>query len=81
MQVCKMGDGLAVTLPADVVEKLGLADGDNVAVQLTAEGTLEVTKVARLELLKGLRKYRGSLPADFKFDREWANSRGCDDED
>jgi antitoxin MazE len=28
------------------------------------------------ELLHSLRKYRGLLPADYKFDREEANARG-----
>ena len=83
MQITRIGDGLAVVLTPELVERLGLKEGDEVEV-------LPVAKPSRrsqaeidgaLEMLKGLRKYRGSLPADFKFDREWANSRGRDDED
>jgi antitoxin MazE len=76
MQVCKWGNSLAIRLPAKLVEQLGLEEGDEIEVRAAEKGALEVKKTPdRLELLKGLRKYRGSLPADFKFDREEANLR------
>jgi len=77
MQVCKLGDRYVVLLPDEVVESLGLAEGDEVEVlRVAAKSAVEAEgKPDRLELLTSLRKYRGSLPADFKFDREEANLR------
>jgi antitoxin MazE len=76
VQVAKWGNSLAVRLPASVVEALDLKPGDNIDIHLMGEKTfaVEKTKSAR-ELLATLRKYRGLLPADFKFDRLEANAR------
>ena len=70
MQVCRWGNSLAVRLPVSVVEALDLKEGDDIEIQVAGARTLEVNKsaVAR-KLITRLRKYRGRLPADFKFDR------------
>ena len=76
MQVSKWGNSLAIRLPAAVVEALGLREGDDVTLHATGSRTLEIEKTpTRRELLARLRKYRGSLPKDFKFDRLEANER------
>jgi antitoxin MazE len=76
MQVSKWGNSLAIRLPAAVVEVLGLKAGDDI--EITAAGN-EQFVVQRAptsrEVLERLRKYRGRLPADFKFDRLEANER------
>lgn len=70
MQVAKWGNSLAIRLPAAVVEVLGLKEGDDVEIRVASERSLEVQrKPTNRELLERLRKYRGTLPADFKFDR------------
>lgn len=70
MQVSKWGNSLAIRLPAAVVEVLGLEAGDDVEIIVAGKGRLEVARKADArELLARLRKYRGALPADFKFDR------------
>jgi len=76
MQVAKWGNSLAVRLPAAVVEALTLKEGDEIEIQVAGARVFEVTKCpdAR-ELLARLRKFRGRLPADFKFDRLEANER------
>lgn len=76
MQVSKWGNSLAVRLPAAVVEALGLKEGDNVEIDAAGRRTFEIRKSpdARM-LLARLRKYRGRLPADFRFDRLEANVR------
>ncbi len=78
MQVSKWGNSLAIRLPAAVVKVLGLKQGDNV--EVTVQGSRSVAMqrgdAASIEILKRLRKYRGTLPADFKFDRLEANARG-----
>ncbi len=73
MQVAKWGNSLAIRLPAAVVEVLGLKEGDDVEIRVASERSLEVQrKPTNREVLERLRKYRGTLPADFKFDRDEA---------
>ena len=76
MQVSKWGNSLAVRLPASVVEALQLKEGDDVEIHVAGARAFEVKRSASTrELLARLRKYRGKLPADFKFDRLDANER------
>lgn len=76
MQVSKWGNSLAVRLPAAVVEALGLKEGDQVEIQVAGNKTFEVSRApSSRELLARLRKFRGRLPASFKFDRLEANER------
>lgn len=77
MQVSKWGNSLAVRLPAAVVEALDLQDGDNIEIQVEGSRSLSVRKAPdQRELLARLRKYRGRLPKDFRFDRLEAHERG-----
>jgi antitoxin MazE len=76
MQVCKWGNSLAVRLPAAVVDALGLKEGDDIEIDVAGDRLFEIKKApGARELLARLRKYRGRLPADFKFDRIEANAR------
>jgi antitoxin MazE len=76
MQVAKWGNSLAVRLPQAVVDALNLKAGDDIEIQVLSSRSLEVNrKPASRELLTRLRKLRGRLPADFKFDRLEANER------
>jgi len=76
MQVAKWGNSLAVRLPAAVVEALRLKEGDEIEIQVAGARAFEVKKrPGTRELLAQLRKFRGRLPADFKFDRLEANER------
>jgi antitoxin MazE len=76
MQVVKCGNGLAVRLPAAVVEALALKEGDEIEAYIAGKRDSGVgRRPGREELLRQLRAFRGRLPADFKFDREQANAR------
>jgi len=77
MQVSKWGNSLAVRIPADVVRALGLKEGDEVTLRPAEDGALEIMteQERRAAALKMLRTFRGSLPPDFKFDREEAHAR------
>lgn len=76
MQVSKWGNSLAVRLPASVVEALELQEGDDIEVRVAGGRVFEVRKKpGKDEFLERLRRYRGTLPADFKFDRDEANAR------
>lgn len=71
MKVAKWGNSLAVRLPAPVVEALQLKEGDDIAVHAITDRSVGVEKKPDAsELVERLRKYRGLMPADFKFDRE-----------
>ena len=76
MRVCKLGDGLAIPLSADVVEALHLAEGD--VVEISASGP----RCARLEkkldpeaMVAKLRSLPKLFPAGFVFNRDEANER------
>ena len=76
MQVSKWGNSLAVRLPATIVEALHLKEGDDIEIHMVGARAFAVKKSpGARELLARLRKYRGKLPADFKFDRIEANAR------
>ncbi|MSQ60446.1 MAG: AbrB/MazE/SpoVT family DNA-binding domain-containing protein [Betaproteobacteria bacterium] len=77
MQIARWGNSLAVRLPAAVVEALTLKEGDEIEIHVAGERSFEVKRRPEArELLARLRKFRGRLPADFKFYRLEANERG-----
>jgi antitoxin MazE len=65
-------DGLAIDLPATMAAALQLQAGDEVEVEIASPTR---APLADRQALIPLRKYRGRMPADFKFDRHDANSR------
>jgi len=76
MQVAKWGNSLAIRLPKAVVEALDLKEGDDISIHAVGVRAFEVEKsLTPQEALARLRKYRGRLPADFRFDRLEANER------
>ncbi len=77
MRVSKWGNSLAVRLPQSVVEVLELREGDAVEIHIAGHRSFEVQKAPLpADLLARLRKYRGRLPAGFRFDRLEAHGRG-----
>ena len=80
MHVAKWGNSLAVRIPADVARALNLKEGDEIELRALDSGEVAIIteQQRRKEAIERLRKFRGTMPADFKFDREWANSRGSD---
>lgn len=76
MKVSRWGNSLAVRLPKSVTEGLDLKEGDEIELHVSGPRDLVVVQKPNEEqLLERLRRYRGSLPADFKFDRDEANER------
>lgn len=77
MQVAKWGNSLAVRLPVAVVEALTLKEGDEIEIQIAGARLFELARCPEAsELLARLRKFRGRLPTDFKFDRLETHERG-----
>lgn len=76
MKLSRWGNSLAIRLPAGVVEVLSLREGDEIEVHVVGARTFEIaTRPGPRELLARLRRFRGRLPEDFKFDRLEASSR------
>jgi antitoxin MazE len=76
VQVAKWGNSLAVRLPAKLVRTLDLKVGDTLDLKVLGDRELGVEKRPELEeLLTRVRKYRGRMPADYRFDRLEANDQ------
>ena len=76
MKVAKWGNSLAIRLSKPTVEALGVSEGDDVQFVIDDAGAVTIKRqMDRREWLESLKKYEGRLPADFKFNREEANSR------
>lgn len=75
MQVARWGNSLAVRLPADLVRELGLKEGDQIDL-MKADGAVHVRRLPRAdEILDGLRRFRGKLPAAGRLSRDDAHER------
>jgi len=76
VQIAKWGNSLAVRLPKAVVDALNLKEGDDISIHVVGVRAFDVEKsLTPQEALARLRKFRGRLPSDFRFDRLEANER------
>ena len=64
LQISRWGNSLAMRLPAEVVRRLGLREGDSVNVRLTADGALTIRPPGfnRRAFAKELDDARAELP-------------------
>jgi antitoxin MazE len=77
MRVVRWGKSLAVRLPRDLVETLKLRSGDEIEITVSDARKFEVARERTIEnALASIRRFRGRMPAGFKFDRNESNSRG-----
>ena len=71
MKIAKWGNSLAVRIPADVVEKLGISANEEAEIRVTGEHSLEVTRDRRrMEAIEQMRTMRVVVPDDFVFNRD-----------
>lgn len=75
MQVAKWGNSLAVRLPAELVRKLGLKEGDTVDIHADDAGLSLARRPGPEEVLAALRVFRGRLPAEARLSRDEAHDR------
>ncbi|MBR0779384.1 AbrB/MazE/SpoVT family DNA-binding domain-containing protein [Bradyrhizobium diazoefficiens] len=79
MQISKWGNSLAVRLPKKLIERLGLAEGDHVHVDVTlADERPDVVskdKASEDDFLRRLRDLQKPRPKDFVWNRDDANAR------
>lgn len=82
MKIAKWGNSLAIRIPAIVAEALDLKAGDEVVVRASECAKEHGREIAIQrkpdidEMFARIRRFRGLMPADWKFDREEANERG-----
>lgn len=80
MKVSKWGNSLAIRLPAELVERLGVKEGDEIDYQAGfSESSVAIRrKLSKEERLKRLEEIRGRVKTEpgWRFDREEANARG-----
>ncbi len=79
MKVSKWGNSLAIRLPAELVAEKGIKEGDEVDAQIMLKNAAAKEERRRKieAALKDLEEIRHKVqwPADYKFDRDEANSR------
>ncbi|WFU09676.1 AbrB/MazE/SpoVT family DNA-binding domain-containing protein [Rhizobium sp. CB3090] len=76
MQVAKWGNSLAIRIPSAVAEALDLKEGDDVVVRIGADSAFEIERDDRRQkALEKVKSFKITLPTDWKFDRDEANSR------
>jgi antitoxin MazE len=76
MKLAKWGNSLAIRIPSDVVEELGLSPNDEAQIRVTGRHSFEVVRSrSRQEAIEAIRKLARPLPPDYKFNREDANDR------
>ena len=71
MKAAKWGNSLAIRIPADVVEKLGISPNEELELKITGEISFEVTRNRRRrDAIEAIRKLAVPLPEGYKFNRE-----------
>ena len=75
MHVAKWGNSLAVRLPARLVRDLDLKAGDRIDLRADAAGLAVRRQPRPEEVLAGLERFRGRLPASERLSRDAVNER------
>jgi antitoxin MazE len=71
MKLAKWGNSLAVRIPAEVVEKLGISPKEEVEIRITGENSFEVARDhRRRDAIEAIRRLAVPLPEGYKFNRE-----------
>jgi len=79
MQVSRWGNSLAVRLPKDLVERLGLAAGDALTVVALDDGQVTLARdTRRADALARMQARKVRLPEGYRFDRDATHTRGLD---
>lgn len=76
MKLARWGNSLAIRIPAEVAEKLKLAPGDEVQLEIVGEDGFKVSRDRRREkAIEKLRALRFVLSEDYRFNREELHER------
>ena len=74
LEVSECQGKLSLLLPEGIAAAMDLKHGDRIDAELHGK-SIEQSTLLRRQHLASLRKYRGRMPAEFKFDRGDANGR------
>jgi antitoxin MazE len=76
MKFAKWGNSLAIRIPADVVEKLGISPNEEAQIKVTGENSFEITRdLRRQKAIERMRSMSFALPDDYVFNREELHER------
>ena len=75
MKVARWGNSLAIRIPRELATELGLSEGSEVDLVRLPDGVGLSRRITRDEAIERLRRFRGTMPEDYKFDRDEANAR------
>lgn len=76
MQTAKWGNSLAVRLPKQLVNELGLKPGDEIDIVSATRHRIEVKKNDRRErALKAIAERQWAVPEGYRFDRDELHER------
>lgn len=75
MRVARWGNSLAVRLPADLVRRLGLQEGDEIELHADENGYAVRRHPQPDEVSAALRRFRGRLPGNARLSRDKAHER------
>lgn len=75
MKIERIGDTLAIVIPADVADALNLHEGDAVEVRRTT-GPARLSDAELAHVRAEMTALSRPLPEGYRFDREEANARG-----
>jgi antitoxin MazE len=71
MKLAKWGNSLAIRIPAEVVDELGLSPSDEAQIRVTGKHSFEVVHDrSRQKALEEMRKLARPLPPNYKFNRD-----------
>ena len=71
MKLAKWGNSLAIRIPAEVVDRLGLRENEEADIRVTGDHSFEVVRDRRRqEAIETIRSLRVTVPEDFVFNRD-----------
>jgi len=71
MKLAKWGNSLAIRIPSEVVEELGLSPNDDAEIHITGKHSFEVVHDRRRqEAIEAVRKLARPLPPGYRFNRD-----------
>jgi antitoxin MazE len=76
VKLAKWGNSLAVRIPSEVVDELGLSANDEAEIRITGKHSFEVVRDRRREeALEAIRRLARPISPEYEFNREEANDR------
>ena len=76
MKFAKWGNSLAIRIPSEVVDELGLSANEEAEIRITGKHSFEVVRdQRRQEAIEAVRKLARPLPPGYEFNREEIHDR------